>query len=169
MIISNVFLGDNVDIDRSADFNNVHIGNNVLIRRYASVFGAPTHPAIIGNDTKISIMAFLNGWDAQLILGDRCTVSRNVHIITGSGPWSSKMRKAFPVVRGPVTIGNDCWIGAESTILPNVTLGEFCIVATNSCVKKSFPAYSIIGGNPAKLIRTFTEDEIKKVQEEDED
>ena len=167
MNTSNIKLGENVDISRSADINNIHIGDNVLIRRYASVFGAPTHPAIIGKDTKISIMAFLNGWDAQLILGDRCTISRNVHIITGSGPMSSKLSKAFPAVRGPVTIGNDCWIGAECTIMPNVTLGEFCIVATNSTVKESFPAYSIIGGNPAKLIRTFTEEEIKKVHEED--
>ena len=167
MIISNIILGENVDIDRSADVNNVRIGNNVLIRRYASVFGTPTHPAIIGSDTKIHIMAFLNGWDAQLIIGDRCDVSQNVQILTGSGPKSSKMRKAFPVVRGPITIGNDCWIGVDCIIMPNVTLGDFCIVAANSFVKKSFPAYSIIGGNPAKLIRTFTEEEIKKVQEED--
>ena len=166
MIISNIILGENVDIDRSADVNNVRIGNNVLIKRYASVFGTPTHPAIIGSDTKISIMAFLNGWDAQLIIGDRCGVSRNVNIMTGSGPWSSRMEKAFPVVRGPITIGNDCWIGADCIIMPDVTLGDFCIVAGNSFVTKSFPAYSIIGGNPAKLIRTFTEEEIKKVQEE---
>lgn len=166
MNISNIILGENVDISRSADVNNVHLGNNVIIRRYASVFGAPTHPASIGNDTKISISSTLNGYDAQLIIGDRCGVSRNVNIMTGSGPWSPKMRKAFPAVRGPVTIGNDCWIGADSIIMPNVSLGDFCIVAGNSYVSKSFPAFSIIGGNPAKLIRTFTEEEIKKVQEE---
>jgi len=166
MVISNIVLGENVDIDRTADFNNVHLGDNVRIRRYASVFGAPSHPAIIGNDTKISIMSTLNGFDAPLKIGDRCGISRNVNIMTGSGPWSKKMEKAFPVVRGPITIGDDCWIGADCIILPNVSLGVFCIVAANSFVSKSFPAFSIIGGNPAKLIRTFTEEEIKKVQEE---
>ena len=48
MIISNIILGENVDVDRSAEVNNVRLGYNVRIRKYASVFGAPTHPAIIG-------------------------------------------------------------------------------------------------------------------------
>jgi acetyltransferase-like isoleucine patch superfamily enzyme len=167
MIISNVTLGKNVNIDTTADFNNVDIGDNVKISKYSSVFGAPTHQTIIGNDTKIRSGCFLNGFDSFLEIGERCGISRHVQILTGSGPSSKKMGKAFPVLRGPVKIGNDCWIGASVIILPNVTLGEFCIVAGNSFVNKSFPAFSIIGGSPAKLIRTFTEEEKRKVQAED--
>jgi ubiquinone/menaquinone biosynthesis C-methylase UbiE len=82
-----------------------------------------------------------------------------------SGPNASPgMMKIFPIVKGPVTIGNDSWIGANSIIMPNVTLGEFCVVASNSFVNKSFPPFSIIGGTPARLIRNFTATEIEKMK-----
>ena len=47
--------------------------------------------------------------------------------------------------------------------MPNVVLGDFCIVAANSFVNKSWSAFSIIGGSPAKLIRNFTEIERVKM------
>ena len=168
MIISNIILGENIDIDLTATINNVKIGDNVKIRKYATVFGAPSHPTIIGSATKINTFSILNGFDAQLVIGERCGIGQRVHIMTGTGPSPSpRLQKIFPIIKEPVTIGNDCWIGSDSIIAPKVTLGDFCIVAANSFVNKSFPAYSIIGGNPAKLIRTFTDEEIKKINEDD--
>lgn len=55
--------------------------------------------------------------------------------------------------RGPISIGHDVWIGQSAAILPGVSLGIGCVVAANSVVTKSFGPYSIIGGNPASLIR----------------
>lgn len=52
-----------------------------------------------------------------------------------------------------VVIGENCWIGGRVFILPGVELGEGCIVAGGSVVTKSFPPLSIIGGNPAKIIK----------------
>jgi acetyltransferase-like isoleucine patch superfamily enzyme len=81
-----------------------------------------------------------------------------------SGPNASPaMQKIFPIQKGPIYIGSNCWIGASVIIMPNVTLGEFCIVAASSFVNKSFPAFSIIGGRPAKLIRSFTDTEKEKM------
>jgi len=54
----------------------------------------------------------------------------------------------------PITIGKYCWIGANSVILKGVTLGDGCIVGAGAIVTKSFPARSIIVGNPARLLRT---------------
>ena len=52
-----------------------------------------------------------------------------------------------------VYIGENCWVGGNVFIVPGVSLGEGCIVAGGSVVTKSFPSLSVIGGNPAKLIK----------------
>lgn len=54
----------------------------------------------------------------------------------------------------PVKIEENCWIGARSFICPGVTIGEGSVVAAGSVVTKSFSACSVIGGNPARLIKT---------------
>jgi len=56
--------------------------------------------------------------------------------------------------QGSVNIGKYCWIGMNSTILPNVCLGDFTIVGAGSVVTKSFPkGYCVIAGNPAKIVK----------------
>lgn len=57
-----------------------------------------------------------------------------------------------------VTIGENCWIGGRVFISPGVNLGDGCIVAGGSVVTKSFPPCSVIGGNPAKIIKMRDED-----------
>lgn len=58
------------------------------------------------------------------------------------------------VNRKGIKIGNDCWIGAKVTILDGTDLGDGCIVAAGAVVRGKIPSYSIIGGVPAKLIKS---------------
>ena len=55
--------------------------------------------------------------------------------------------------KGPVVIGNNVWIGDKATILPGVTIGDGAVIAANAVVTKDVPAYSVVGGNPAKVIK----------------
>ena len=106
----------------------------------------------------------LNGYKAKLKIGSHVSIAQNVYIMVDSGPNASpELQKIFPLEKGPVTLGNHTWIGAGVIIMPNVTLGEYCVVAANSYVNRSFPAYSIIGGSPAHLIRTISEEEKNKL------
>ncbi|WP_418953227.1 acyltransferase [Thomasclavelia ramosa] len=54
-----------------------------------------------------------------------------------------------------VTIKKNAWIGMRAAIMPGVTIGEGAIVAGGAVVTKDVPAYSIVGGNPAKVIKTL--------------
>ena len=68
--------------------------------------------------------------------------------------------------KGNVIIENDVWVGQNVTIMPGVCIGSGSIIANNSHVIKSCPPYSIIGGNPAKIIKKrFSESQIEKLLE----
>lgn len=60
--------------------------------------------------------------------------------------------------KGPVIIGKNVWVGDKSTILGGVTIGDGCVIAANSVVTKDIPAYCIVGGNPAKIIKRINND-----------
>lgn len=83
-------------------------------------------------------------------IGDDTIFAPGVKIISANHDKTdfSRWEKATPIC-----IGKQCWIGANAVILPEVQLGDNCIVAAGSVVKDSFPNSSIIAGVPAKLIK----------------
>lgn len=166
MKTSNIDLGKNISIEIDAHINNVKIGDNTKIAGRVKIFGSEEHQLQIGKNSYVGLNCFIEGFNAKVIIGDHVSFAPNVNLISGSGPNASLvMQKIFPVIRGSVTIGDHSWIGGFTTIMPNVTIGKYCVVAANSFVNHSFPDYSIIGGTPAKLIRTLTQEEIALLNE----
>lgn len=75
-------------------------------------------------------------------------------------------RNGHPQRPKGIKIGNDVWIGTDSTIMDGVEVGDGAVIAANSHVIKSVPSYAIVGGNPAKLIRyRFDEEMVAKLIE----
>lgn len=164
MRYANINLGKDVEIDPSSSVNNVTIGDNVRIAKRCSVFGSPDNQLEIGSDTYIGMNSLLNGFAAKLVIGSNVSIAQNVNIMVDSGPNASPaMQQVFPLEKKPVTVGNHVWIGTGSVIMPGVTLGDYCVVAANSYVNRSFDPFTIVGGSPAKVLRTFTEDEKQKM------
>lgn len=114
--------------------------------------------------------------DDQLIIGKFCMIASDVKFIMnganhmtdtissypfsifGNG-WEDAMNgKKFPN-KGNVVVGNDVWIGYNATIMTGVTIGDGAIIATNSTVTKDVEPYTIVGGNPAKIIKKRFSDE----------
>lgn len=72
--------------------------------------------------------------------------------------------KEYSVAKGDVVLGNDVWVGAKAMILSGVTIGDGAIVAAKAVVVKNVPAYSIVAGNPAKVVKyRFDERTIEKL------
>ena len=72
--------------------------------------------------------------------------------------------KGHPRSKGNVIIGNDVWIGRDVTILSGVQIDDGAVIGARAVVTKSVDSYSIMGGNPAKLIRKrFTDSQIKSL------
>ena len=154
MKTSNILLGKDVIIDPTSSINNVTIGNKVKIAKYCSIYGSENNILEIGDESYIGMFSIINGFAAKVTIGHNVSIAQKVNIMADSGPNASQlMQQFFPVLAAPVIIGNHSWIGADVVIMPGVELGDFCVVAANSFVNKSFPPYSVIGGNPAKLIK----------------
>ena len=114
----------------------------------------------------------------KLIIGKFCALAKDVkfvmnganHLMSGFSTYpffifgngwerAAPPQGAFPF-KGDTVVGNDVWIGHDAMVMPGVRIGDGAIVATRSVVASDVPAYAIVGGNPAKLIRRRFPDEI---------
>jgi acetyltransferase-like isoleucine patch superfamily enzyme len=158
MKIKNIKIISEADIDPTSSINNITIHENVKISKRCSLFGSEVNFLEIGSNSYIGMNTTINGFRSKVTIGCNVSIAQSVNIMSDSGPNASEeMQKYFPIVIGSVVIGDHSWIGANSVIMPGVKIGRFCVVAANSFVNKSFDDYSVIGGNPARLIRKIKE------------
>lgn len=124
--------GKNVNIEPHVIFNlALQIGDNSGIGEYSEIYG----DVRIGND---------------VMMGTNCIIYTRNHAFDRTDIPMCK--QGFSTVK-PVIVEDDVWIGGRVTILPGVTIGTGSILAAGAVVTKSTPPYSIVGGNPAKVIK----------------
>ncbi|QMV19112.1 acyltransferase [Granulicella sp. 5B5] len=112
----------------------------------------------IGNSVYIGHYAFIAALDS-IVIGDGSALSEHVYITDffhGFEPDKGFIMEQDLVSKGPVKIGKNCFLGYRVAVMPNVTLGDWCVVGANSVVTKSFPPYSMIAGSPARLIKRYS-------------
>lgn len=138
-----MFIGDNVII-----LNN---GRLETIKSWGSQFlnGKLT----IGNNTSFQQCCHIIAANSVEI-GDNCVFSAFVYISDCShryAPGEGIMESALDIA--PVKVGNHCFVGIGSCIMPGVELGDCVVVGANSVVTKNVPAYCMVAGSPAKVIK----------------
>jgi acetyltransferase-like isoleucine patch superfamily enzyme len=118
---------------------------------------------------------------ARLVIGNFCSIATNVTIYLGGNhrtdwvttyPFGHIHQTIFntfngdghPSTKGDVIIGNDVWIGSNVTNMSGVKIGDGAVIANSSHVVKDVEPYSLVGGNPAKMIKyRFTREQIDKL------
>lgn len=93
-----------------------------------------------------------------ITIGNDCFITANCQFVTHDG-GTLILRKEIPdlEITEPITIGNDVYIGLNSTILAGTKIGNRCIIGACSLVKGEFPDNSVIAGVPARVIKTVDE------------
>lgn len=112
--------------------NNIELGQNF----YAN------HNCVILDAAKVSI-------------GDDVLLGPAVQIYTVTHPLDATQRKTGLEQGKAVTIGNSVWVGGGAIILPGVTIGEGAVIAAGSVVTKDVPAFVVVAGNPATVVKTL--------------
>ncbi|WP_304252366.1 DapH/DapD/GlmU-related protein [Parabacteroides gordonii] len=109
---------------------------------------------IIGDYTHVTSRVKLVG---PVTLGNYVTIGSGAQI---TGLTHNYMDVDRPIAKQGVTpsrtvIENDVWIGGNSCINQGITIGTHCIIASGSVVTKSVPPYSVVGGNPARILKQY--------------
>ncbi|OXB00856.1 Acetyltransferase (isoleucine patch superfamily) [Flavobacterium pectinovorum] len=111
-----------------------------------------------GKNTKIGKNVFINFDCVFLDLGgitieDNVLIAPKVSLLSEGHPTSIEDRHSL--IPKPILIKKNAWIGANATILPGVTIGENSVVAAGAVVSKDVPDNTIVGGIPAKILKTI--------------
>ncbi len=112
----------------------VEIGRRVGIGEYSRIGGSGG--VVIGDDT---------------IIGQYFSAHPENHLFQDK----SMLIRLQGTQRAQIVVGSNCWIGAKVTLLAGTQIGDSCVVAAGSVVNSSFPAYSVIGGAPARLLKSY--------------
>lgn len=98
----------------------------------------------------------------NVIIGKNCMLAPNVGIYSATHPVKAEERYLGVELGLPVTIGDNCWIGAGAIICPGVKIGDNVVVGAGSVVVKDVPSNVVVAGNPAKTIRYLNSGEGEK-------
>jgi acetyltransferase-like isoleucine patch superfamily enzyme len=129
-------VGDNVYIgENSAISGGVEIGSNTSINKNVNIIASPP---------------------SRIIIGENCLIAQNVVIRSDDHKFDDidNLIRNQGRVGADIIIEQDCWIGANVVVLKGVHLGAHSVIGAGAVVTKSFPAYSVIVGNPASVIRS---------------
>ncbi len=108
----------------------------------------------IGKNTTINNNAHFYCDSSSITIGDDCLIGPGFFCMASDGHDINPEARRTGVVKGaPITIMDNVFIGGGVTVLKGVEIGKNSVIAAGSVVTKSFPENSIIGGNPAKLIK----------------
>lgn len=112
----------------------------------------------------------------KLIIGKFCAIGKGVEFIMNGANHRMNSASTYPFnimgggwervtpslkdlpIKGDTVVGNDVWIGQNVTVLPGVHIGDGAIIGANSVVSKDVQPYTVVGGNPIKLIRRRFDD-----------
>lgn len=131
--------------------------------------------SVVGKWSYGSPKIYRYNWKNKIYIGNFCSIGPEVKIIIGGNhrtDWvttsplpdenfnfdntfaNARKIKNFNLSKGDLFIKNDVWIGAFSIILSGITLGNGCVIAAGSVVTKDVKPYTIVGGVPAKFLRS---------------
>lgn len=141
-------------------FKDLQPGNGVFLARNSAFKNKKT---ILGAGTRINGPITVKG-SGEFSTGKFCALGDHIDVITSNHDMNGVnlqfdlqrkiAGKATISLKRNVVIGNNVWVGNRAIILPGVNIGDGAVIGAGALINKDVPSYSIVGGNPARLIRS---------------
>lgn len=154
-----VFLGRRVDVRAGRGHGRVilgrwvHLGDRCAVRAHEGTLRLGDK-VVFGSDSTVN--AYLDvEIGADTLVADRVYVSDFDHAVSDL----DRPIREQGIVKAPVRIGPDCWLGTAVTVTRGVVLGRGAVVGANAVVTRDVPEYAIVGGVPARFIRSRRPDD----------
>ena len=149
----------------TAELNGSYHTQEEICELFSQITGKPTPEgfrlfppfyANLGRNITVSKGVFINtgchfGDQGGITIGENTLFGSNVVLATVNHDFDpAKRRIAHPA---PIVIGSNVWIGSSVTVVPGVTIGDGAIVAAGAVVTKDVPPNTVVGGNPAHILK----------------
>lgn len=177
---ANVVIADSAHLETSYSF--LHFRSErprgVSIGHASSVYLGTMFDVGPRGRVRIGRFSLINGaWficDAEIVIGDYALISWNVVFMDNyraafearrrrpqlrAVPTAQPRRLVADAPSSPIRIGRNVWIGFDCCVLPGVTIGEGSVVGARSVVAEDVPPFTVVAGNPARVIRRIENDE----------
>jgi acetyltransferase-like isoleucine patch superfamily enzyme len=161
-----LFVGRDTIIEDGAEINclttqGIRLGNRVSIGKYAiirpsNIYGGPIGEGLVmGNHSNIGPYNYI-GCSGKITIGNNVMLGPRVSMYAENHIFDNPNLtiKEQGVQKMDIVIEDDCWIASNAVITAGVTIGKGSVVAAGAVVTESFPPYSVVGGIPAKLIKS---------------
>lgn len=155
-----------------------HRGSHSVVKGHARLDVVPFNPFILGKESVVEDFATVNNGMGSVTIGDRTLIGiANVligplrigsDVIIAQNVVLSGLNHAYEDISMPIryqacttaeiVVEDETWIGANAVITAGVRIGKHAVVAGGSVVTKDVPAYTVVGGNPARAIRRYNPD-----------
>lgn len=130
----------------------IHLGRNVHIERKVNMSLADNARIYVGDDTYIG-QGCLFATMKEISIGQGCAISWYVCFMDTSSHQLGIKGEELKMQVEPIRIGNHVWIGCRASIIRGVTVGDGAIIANNANVTRDVPPGTMVGGNPARVIK----------------
>ncbi len=141
---ANTYFGKNFYFDLVATNYKIIFGRNVYFKRFSHISLRENALLEIGNNVFFNNYISINCQE-KILIGDNCLFGEQVKLYDHNHRYENKNApiSSQGTTKGPIIIGNNCWIGSNVTILRNVTIGDNAIIGANCLIYKDVPANSV--------------------------
>lgn len=133
----------------------LQIGRDAFFEPHVWLTGGDRGQIIIGSGTFVNVGVMIAAFDLVEI-GDHCMIANGCVITDANHRFDDLSR---PVTwqgftsKGPTRIGSNCWLGTNVVVTSGVVIGERCVIGANSVVTDDVPPFTVVAGNPARVVR----------------